>query len=349
GNLVISLGQVGGLSGTNIQLQVQGLQAGTFEVSAEIESTLPDDDPSRWKDRISLQVLPAPVLLFDDLQIPEGARSPGPLFVHLSSPAPTDLVVAFTLTPITAQPQDFFGLNSSILFRAGSSTVGFRPVQDDTVPEMTETARITFSSGQVSIPATSSMLEILNDDFPEVRLNNLSVDEGQSGLTSAAFTITLSSAPPFPIDLPFQVVSGTALSGEDFVAKSGTLRFGPGETSKSIIVAVAGDTLYELNETAVLRLFDSPFAYLSVPQAVLTIRNDDGVPAPRLQLVISTEGKLELRFETVAGPLYRIFSRTNIMIGDWQFVREFPGTGQPFFQMIDSSIGPQQYFRVSGQ
>jgi len=43
---------------------------------------------------------------------------------------------------------------------------------------------------------------------------------------------------------------GTATAPADYTATSGTLTFNPGETTKTIIVQVSGDTLNELNESS---------------------------------------------------------------------------------------------------
>ena len=54
----------------------------------------------------------------------------------------------------------------------------------------------------------------------------------------------------------FRTVDGTAKTGDsDYVAKTGTLTFAPGETMKTITIEVKGDSKKEANETFYLDLF----------------------------------------------------------------------------------------------
>ena len=51
-------------------------------------------------------------------------------------------------------------------------------------------------------------------------------------------------------------MNGTATTGDnDYVAKTGTLTFAPGETTKTITIEVKGDNKKEANETFYLDLF----------------------------------------------------------------------------------------------
>ncbi|MFX8327835.1 Calx-beta domain-containing protein, partial [Acinetobacter baumannii] len=72
-----------------------------------------------------------------------------------------------------------------------------------------------------------------------------SVTEGNSGTKVLTFTVTLSSASVQTVTVDYATVNGTALSGSDFVAASGTLTFAAGETSKTVSVTINGDTALE--------------------------------------------------------------------------------------------------------
>ena len=69
-------------------------------------------------------------------------------------------------------------------------------------------------------------------------------------------------------------------AGSDFVAASGTLAFGPGETSRTIAVSVNGDTTSEVNETFRVMLSNAAGATISRAQATGLIMNDDAVIDP---------------------------------------------------------------------
>jgi hypothetical protein len=62
----------------------------------------------------------------------------------------------------------------------------------------------------------------------------------------------------------------------NFVAKSGTLTFAPGETTKTITIQIKGDSKNEANETFYLDLFGiSSNALFTKNRGVGTILNDD--------------------------------------------------------------------------
>ena len=77
--------------------------------------------------------------------------------------------------------------------------------------------------------------------------------------------------------MSFRTVDGTAkTSDSDYVAKSGTLTFAPGETTKTITIVVNGDSKKEANETFYLDLFgNSGNSLCTKSRGLGTILNDD--------------------------------------------------------------------------
>ena len=77
--------------------------------------------------------------------------------------------------------------------------------------------------------------------------------------------------------MSFRTVNGTAkTSNKDYVAKTGTLTFAPGETTKTITIVVKGDSKKEANETFYLDLFgNSSNALFTKSRGIGTILNDD--------------------------------------------------------------------------
>ena len=70
---------------------------------------------------------------------------------------------------------------------------------------------------------------------------------------------------------------GTPRTGDnDYIAKTGTLTFAPGETTKTITVEAKGDNKKEANETFYLDLFGlSSNASFTKNRGIGTILNDD--------------------------------------------------------------------------
>jgi Calx-beta domain len=60
------------------------------------------------------------------------------------------------------------------------------------------------------------------------------------------------------VTLSYSTVDGTATTGDnDYVAKTGTLTFAPGETTKTITIEVKGNSKMDADETFYLDLFDN--------------------------------------------------------------------------------------------
>jgi Calx-beta domain len=91
------------------------------------------------------------------------------------------------------------------------------------------------------------------------------------------FTVTLSAACDQAVTMSYYTVDGTAkTSDSDYVAKTGTLIFAPGETTKTITIEVKGDDKKEANETFCLDLSGlSSNGLFTKSRGVGTILNDD--------------------------------------------------------------------------
>ena len=116
----------------------------------------------------------------------------------------------------------------------------------------------------------------LDPNAPQLQIHDVTVAEGNAGTVAAAFTVTLSAASSQPVTVAYATGTGNATAGSDYVAKSGTLTFAPGETTKTITIAVNGDSKKEANEYFFLDLFgNSTNSLFTKSRGVGTILNDD--------------------------------------------------------------------------
>src|SRR6185503_16235324 len=95
--------------------------------------------------------------------------------------------------------------------------------------------------------------------------------------TLFTFTVTLSAAYDQAVTMSYRTLDGTATTGDsDYIAKTGTLTFAPGETTKTITIEVNGDNKKESNETFYLDLFgNSSNSLFTKNRGIGTILNDD--------------------------------------------------------------------------
>ena len=77
--------------------------------------------------------------------------------------------------------------------------------------------------------------------------------------------------------MSYRTVNGSATTGNgDYVGRTGTLTFAPGETTKTITITVKGDSKREANETFYLDLFgNSGNSLFTRFRGIGTILNDD--------------------------------------------------------------------------
>ncbi len=133
----------------------------------------------------------------------------------------------------------------------------------------------TFTGGNVAIQP------------PTISIADTSVLEGNAGAPHATFTVSLSHAGLVPITVEYATVDGTAVAPGDYLPLAHrTLTFMPGETTKTIDVAIRPDTLFEsgADETFLVKLSHPANATFSNSVAVGTILSDDAAPAHAIAL-----------------------------------------------------------------
>ncbi len=112
---------------------------------------------------------------------------------------------------------------------------------------------------------------------PTFSVDNVSLNEGDAGTTSATFTVSLTPTAGSTETIDYATADDSAtVADNDYVATSGTLTFGSGVASQSVTIDVNGDTTDEPTEQFFLNL-SNPSAGASIgdAQGVGTVVNDD--------------------------------------------------------------------------
>jgi len=202
-------------------------------------------------------------------------------------------------TGITAG--DYSLSNTAITIPAGQTigTVTFTVV-DDTEGEPTETAALSISNASAGITlgtTTSQNISITDNDSapipPNLSINDVSQNEGNSGTTNFVFTVSLDAvAPTGGVSFNIATADVTATAGSDYVTQSTSQTIPAGSTSATFTVAVNGDTTVESNETFSVNVTGVNGATASDAQGTGTITNDDvaacGDPATLISEVQGT-------------------------------------------------------------
>ncbi len=235
-----------------------------------------------------------PSIIISNLSVPEGnsgTRS-GSLVATLSAPSSSTVTVNYATANGTATSGSDYVAASGVLTFAPGTTSAAIPITviGDTTSEADETVLVNLSGANVTIADSQGVLTITNDDLPQLTINNSSVTEPSSGSATATFTVTLTAPNAQTVTVGYATANGTATSGTDYTATSGTLTFSPGTTTRSINVTALGDLLDEANETFVVNLSNPVNAAIATAQGTGTIVDDDSPPSISIGDVSVTEG-----------------------------------------------------------
>ena len=112
--------------------------------------------------------------------------------------------------------------------------------------------------------------------MPYLSILGNAVVEGDSGTVTATFTVSLSTPANWLVLASYKTRNGSALAGLDYGPEGDDLVFQPGETVKTFVVQVYGDTLDEDNEYYEAYLYDEQNAIVDAYLADGFILDDDG-------------------------------------------------------------------------
>ncbi|RRS03038.1 type I secretion C-terminal target domain-containing protein, partial [Aquabacterium soli] len=116
------------------------------------------------------------------------------------------------------------------------------PTVADNLSEGAETVKLTANTAQNTTPAAGTGTINDGNGLPSLSINDVEVNEAAG---TATFTVTLSGPSSTQVTVNYGTQDGSAKAGQDYTANSGTLTFAPGETSKTITVAITNDNIYE--------------------------------------------------------------------------------------------------------
>ncbi|BAQ65513.1 cellulose binding domain-containing protein [Geminocystis sp. NIES-3709] len=143
----------------------------------------------------------------------------------------------------------------------------------------------------------SSIDPVNPNPLPIITIADASVIEGNQGINYLIYTLILSSPSNQTVSVNFATADhnssgdNKAIADIDYQGLSGILNFASGETTKTIRVAINGDTSFEANESFLLNLSNAIGATIADNQAIGTIINDDQAPPPPIN-----EGNISVNF-----------------------------------------------------
>jgi hypothetical protein len=219
----------------------------------------------------------------DDASLAEGnsGTSNMTFTVSLSNPSASTIQVGYTTANDTASSgSDYTATSGTLTFPIGVTTQTITvTVNGDTTIEQNEMFFVNLSTPSgATIADNQAVGTITNDDAlppPNIIIDDPIMTEGNSGTRNISFTVSLSAASNSVVQVNYATANNSATAPSDYVAKSGTLTFPVGTTTRTITVQVIGDTLVEGNEVYFINLSNSVGATIADSQGIGTILNDD--------------------------------------------------------------------------
>ena len=186
--------------------------------------------------------------------------------------------------------QDYRSATDTLTFGANEASKSITlTIVNDAIDEPDETFNVTLSNptggATLGSPAVSQVSILDNDQPPNITIDDVTVAEGNTGSSTAVFTVRLSATSGRTVTVNYASADVTATAGSDYQSVTGTLTFEPSTLTKIISVPLIPDTAYETDETFNIDLTNPSNAVITDPQARGTILNDDANPASSNSLI----------------------------------------------------------------
>ncbi|MBD2693563.1 beta strand repeat-containing protein [Anabaena catenula] len=218
---------------------------------------------------------------------------PGIFQLNRTGSTTKSLNINYSLSGTATNGTDYSSLTGTATFAAGNNTaIIFVTPTEDIFYEGNETAILNLLTGTgytVGASNSSTITIADNESQPQLTINDVTLTEGNSGTKTANFAVTFSNPSTKTITVAYQTSNISATAGSDYVAKTGTITFNPGETSKTVSVVINGDTVVEADETFKVTLNTPVNATIADGEGIGTITNDE-VPTLAVNNVTVVEG-----------------------------------------------------------
>jgi Calx-beta domain len=180
----------------------------------------------------------------------------GLMTVTQTAVSATNTVIAYSLSGTAASGTDYTALSGTVTILAGATTATIPiPILDDAIVEGGETVVVTLTtvtSGLATLGATLIATNTVADnDAATVTIANTTNAAAHANKNVMTMTQTAVSSQATVISY---LVSGTAISGSDYTALSGTVTIPAGATTATISIPVLNDLVVEPSETVTVTL-----------------------------------------------------------------------------------------------
>ena len=220
-----------------------------------------------------------PALTVDDIAVVEplsGTRL-ARFTVRLSAPSGRLVKVGYaTASGSAASPADFTATSGTLSFAAGATALTVSvTVNGDGAAESPETFKLNLTAPVSATVGDAQGLGTVTDPPATLSIADVSSPEDTA---TFGFVVSLDTPSASSVSFSYATTAGTATAGADFVTKSGTATFAPGQTSKMVSVTVVADQLDEVDEAFTMVVSSATGASIGDGTGKATLVDDDAMP-----------------------------------------------------------------------
>ncbi|MCA9015655.1 MAG: hypothetical protein KDA77_10025, partial [Planctomycetaceae bacterium] len=227
----------------------------------------------------------------DDVSLHENEGT-ATIYVTLDKPVDATVSVDYSTANRTAySTADYISTSGTITFTAGTQSQAITvPIVNNSQVETEESFYVNLSHIQseganVAFGDSQGEVTIQDDDqtvIPLLTIDDVAVNEDAG---TATLNVSLSSAIPTTVTVDYITANDTAVSPNDYLARSGTVTFNPLETARTITIPIFNSDTVEADETFYVFLSNIQSGVYQVlmndDQALVTILDKD---RPRLTI-----------------------------------------------------------------
>jgi hypothetical protein len=278
GEVVFQLGSLAPGAGARVEVVLNPTEQGTM-VHRYVVAT-----NNTWGYSLTRNVVAElPRLQIHDTTVVEGneGTTNAAFVLSLTAPLKVPLTVHFSTWSGFLDVDPFVPTNGVVTFPAGSTNeVVSVQVRGDVLDEDSEGFFLSLESeGDIIVDDGIGFCEIIDDDDPPtVSVVPTSAPEGRRGAREVLVELALSAPSAKAVSVKWATRQGTALSGKDFQAATGTVHFAVGAQSETLSLQILGNRSVEADKQLFVYLFSPVACTLGNSNGVVTILNDDGLP-----------------------------------------------------------------------
>ena len=210
--------------------------------------------------------------------------------VTLGGPRNATVTVDYSTADRTAKAgADYTATSGTLTFNPGETQKSLPvPIASWSVPQPSKDFFVLLSNPDNAVLTKSAGIGTITYFAPgslTLAIGDPGVHEGHVGITLLGFPVQLSRSSSGIVTVSYATTDATARAGTDYTATSGVITFSPGQTTRTVLVPVLGNTAVEADRTLFVNLTNASTTEptgvtIAKTQGVGTIVDDDPPSAP---------------------------------------------------------------------